>query len=1112
MAAPSTASNHLPSKPSGDLSRDLTLQSRLDTYYQEICAVILDRQHPVTGLLPASTAITAHGNYTDAWVRDNVYSILAVWGLALAYRKLNDDRGRAYELEQSVVKLMRGLLFAMMRQAPKVEKFKVSQGLLDALHAKYDTQTADVVVGDDGWGHLQLDATSLYLLMLAQMTVSGLQIIFTIDEVNFVQNLVYYIGRTYRTPDYGIWERGNKMNHGKPELNASSIGMAKAALEAINGLDLFGVRGSQASVIHVLPDEIARARITLDSLLPRESASKEVDGALLSVIGFPAFAIEDQALVDRTRENVISKLEGNYGCKRFLRDGHQTVIEDITRLHYEPKELKQFEHIECEWPLFFTYLMLDALFRGDSAQAEAYYQKLQPLQVERDGFKLLPELYYVPAEKIDAERSNPRSQTRLPNENLPLVWAQSLYLLGQMIRDGLVAIDEIDPLGRYRRAGKRQAPLVQIALLAEDETLQAELATYGIACQTPAQVSPIQVRRAEELSHVYYQIGRNDKLKLTGRPVRRLRSLTTSRIFRVRGETIVFLPSFLDSQQFYLTLDYHFLVAQIKGELAYIRRHWHQLGRPTMTLLLTHAMFQTEADNGSGDGVIESSPLLKLLRELQNGSCNGVPVKVGDLKQMMLTAGTERVDFIHDFDFAEASVQNAAPAEYYLTFYPDRNAPLSNTQEFLLAYETNIPRLLDLLRQSVNLYEQVDLLENLSNLCAQDFDTGLGGPGQKVTIAMLLDEIYGKASQAKLWAIIRRVAGLLNKVDVALSDAVTDILVRGKQISVGKAYTEASLIISPLPASDIMDKIQHFCSSDVRERPLTQEVLIYLSVLIKTDPQLFKGLLTLRVSYLILLITSELARERQITPDEAYEQLMRLSPFEIKSRLMEVLAGYNTLNQSLFQQESLHVRQIGTNTGTNPEAIEWVISAEANSEAPAQSIDWWKQRQRDGALNRVPTGFYPKVWQVMRHCKGVVIGDKLDRRNRLDSEVLLAEMTPGEKNFALRVEHLLNNIQAPEYRQVNIEALMELAAIADRNPDLQIEEYVVLDVLIGHAVRLAWLDHHPEAADSYDQQKGTAWRSFYETSPYVCAKYVAKALRFLMELGQSPATRTAISA
>jgi len=46
--------------------------------------------------------------------------------------------------------------------------------------------------------------------------------------------------------------------------------------------------------------------------------------------------------------------------------------------------------------------------------------------------------------------------------------------------------------------------------------------------------------------------------------MRRLRSLITSRIFRIRGETIVFLPSFLDLQQFYLTLDYHFLAQQFR--------------------------------------------------------------------------------------------------------------------------------------------------------------------------------------------------------------------------------------------------------------------------------------------------------------------------------------------------------------------------------------------------------------------------------------------------------------------------------------------------------------------------------------------------------------------
>jgi phosphorylase kinase alpha/beta subunit len=104
----------------------------------------------------------------------------------------------------------------------------------------------------------------------------------------------------------------------------------------------------------------------LESLLPRESGSKEVDAAVLSVISYPAFAVENADLVERTRHKIVDKLQGRYGCKRFLRDGHQVVIEDTTRLHYEPQSCSSLSIMECEWPLFFTYLYLDALFRHDA--------------------------------------------------------------------------------------------------------------------------------------------------------------------------------------------------------------------------------------------------------------------------------------------------------------------------------------------------------------------------------------------------------------------------------------------------------------------------------------------------------------------------------------------------------------------------------------------------------------------------------------------------------------------------------------------------------------------------------------------------------------------------
>src|SRR5690606_41085778 len=128
----------------------------LEQLYREIDSVILSRQHPVTGLLPASTAVNNHGNYTDAWVRDNVYSVICVWGLAMAFRR-QGETSKSDLLEQATIKLMLGLLQAMMRQANKVEALKYSLDKIYAVHATYDTATGLPVVADAAWGQLQIE-------------------------------------------------------------------------------------------------------------------------------------------------------------------------------------------------------------------------------------------------------------------------------------------------------------------------------------------------------------------------------------------------------------------------------------------------------------------------------------------------------------------------------------------------------------------------------------------------------------------------------------------------------------------------------------------------------------------------------------------------------------------------------------------------------------------------------------------------------------------------------------------------------------------------------------------------------------------------------------------
>ena len=426
--------------PQDNSRRDEVLE-RLD---RAIERVVLERQDPISGLLPASTAHTIHGNYGDAWVRDCVYSIQCVWGLTLAHRRRDGSSSpRAWELEQHVVALMRGL-----RQANKVERFKTSLNPLDALHAKYDGCSGDPVVDDDAWGHLQLDATSLFLLQLGQLTRGGCAVIRSRDEADFIQNLIHYIARAYRIPDYGIWERGDKANHGCPERNASSIGMAKAALEALDGLDLYGPHGNGSCRVLIPQGAIVRLRRALVGLLPRESASKEADSACLSVVGYPAWAVEDSDLVERTLRRIRRELGGHYGYKRFLRDGHQTVVEDASRLHYEPEELSKFEGIESEWPLFLAFELVTACCEQRWDDAQSWHTKLKRLAVQTNGDALYPELYLVERDAIENERRNPGSQRRIANTNLPLIWTQSLAWLGEMLLERLITPADIDPCNR----------------------------------------------------------------------------------------------------------------------------------------------------------------------------------------------------------------------------------------------------------------------------------------------------------------------------------------------------------------------------------------------------------------------------------------------------------------------------------------------------------------------------------------------------------------------------------------------------------------------------------------------------------------------------------------
>ncbi|MGD0959058.1 MAG: glycoside hydrolase family 15 protein [Methylomonas sp.] len=1066
----------------------LTSQAeKLNRYYQQVQNIILSRQDWISGLLPASTAVNIHGNYTDAWVRDNVYSIMAAWGLAVAYRKCGEQPDKTYILEQSVVKLMRGLLIAMMRQASKVEKFKHTQDPLDALHAKYNTQTGAVVVGDHEWGHLQLDATSLFLLMLAQMTASGLRIVFSIDEVNFVQNLVHYISRAYRTPDYGIWERGNKMNHGIAELNASSIGMAKAALEAMRGCNLFGPGAGQAAVIHVINDDIARTRITLESLLPRESISKEVDSALLSVTGFPAFAVDNPFLKEKTETLIIEKLQGRYGCKRFLLDGHQTLLEDQQRLHYEPHELKQFMDIECEWPLFFCYLLLNHYFAGNQEAAQDYRRRLENLLVEQNGQHLVPELYLAPADAIAAEKLHPHSQARVANENVPLVWAQSLLIVSDLLLEGLITREDIDPLGRYKTVERQGGSALRIALLATDEAVRGQLKQDGIPSQTLAEITPIQVLDASELAAAYTQVGRNDRMGLSGRPLRQLRTLATSRLYKLAGEVLIFLPQFMNQKGFYIAMDNRLLIQRLRTELNYICRHWDSEEPPLLVILVKPNMLGNE----------DRSVLLSFIEQLQFGNVAGVNVSLGLLTQFVGTSSREKIDYLHGFKFPETAWEdNERP---FTGALPETTmAEPVNSLELTLWEIGDDGALINQLRSNANLYAQLEALSLLSQRLGLDFDTGLSNNhGQPCRVRDLLEEIYARAGDLHIWQIVRRCAGLLKKYDIDLEQAATDILVRQHGLTVGHAYSSKATLRRPADSSEILETIRTYNSNDTSQHILIQELIIYLGMIIKLKPELLADMHTIRVGHILQLIIARQKRKTGHALDKVYNEILSLAPFELAALLQETLEDYGSSKTQLGDVETLHYEGAQRHLGAArfPTAM--------NPKDRGEAEDWYEWREQQGSVGRENEAFFNGVWTLLRHCHGLVIGEKINSKHRIDSEEILSHMTPGEQTFKLHVNHLLNKIQAPVYRQLTVEALRALALIFQDNPELRIDDTIYTDILIGYAVRLSWLQFHPEHQQHYEEYVALAWQAFYQLPPQAVANGILDTLIYLLERNQA---------
>lgn len=1017
---------------------DEPLWEKLERYYTAVKTTILNYQSPTTGLFPVNTCSTCK----EAKVRDSLYCAASAWALALAYRRIDDDLGRTHELEHSAIKCMRGILYCYMRQADKVEQFKQDPSPSKCLHSVFNVDSGDEVHNYSDFHHLQIDAVCLFLLYLVEMICSGLQIIYNTDEVSFIQNLVFCVERAYRVPDYGMWERGSKYNNGSTELHSSSVGLAKSALEAINGFNLFGNQGCSWSVIFVDLDAHNRNRQTLCSLLPRESRSHNTDAALLPTISYPAFAVDDDALYSQTLDKIVRKLRGKYGFKRFLRDGYRTANEDKNRRYYKPAEMKLFDGIECEFPIFFIYMMIDGMFRGNKDQVKEYEDLLDPVIFHSyEGHAIIPKYYYVPADFVEAEQSKHGSQKRFPSnsgrDGKIFLWGQALYNIAKLLVDELISPKDIDPIHRYvprqdqRNVSMRysnQGPIendvvIHVALIAESQRLQVFLNTYGIQTQTPQQVEPIQIWPQKELVKAYRFLAINNKLGLSGRPERPVGCIGTCKIYRILGKTVVCYPIVFDLSDFYLSQDVMLLIDDIKNALQFIKQCWKMPGRPLFLVLIRE-------DNIKGS---RFNPVLDMLASFKKGNIGGVKVHVDRLQTLISGAVVEQLDFLRVNEAEIPEFKSFEELELPKHSKVKRQTSTPNASDLEQQPEISVDEWLHRpTHEIIQKFHDCDCLASQAQLAS--ILLRREGPdflSRDENLRDELERIYRRAGSRKLWSVVRLAASLLTKLVDSLAPSITSILVHGKQVTLGVFGHEEEVISNPLSPGVIQGIIYSRCclAGGEREAVLQQELVIHIGWIISNNPELFSGMLKIRVGWIVQAMKHELKiRSGELPPQDIYQ----LSPSDIKQLLLDVLQPQQT------------------------------------------GRSWLNRRQIDGSLNRTPLGFYDRVWQILERTPyGIVVAG-----THLPQQPTLSDMTMYEMNFSLLVEDTLKSIVLPEYRQMIVELLMVVSIVLERNPELEFGDKVDLDSL----VKEAFSDFQRDRSRLDGAEKQDNMEVFYNTS------------------------------
>ena len=336
-----------------------------DTEIKQHLDVVRSLQKP-TGVFTASAHDVETG-YDKAWLRD-------IYFITLGFLETG---------ELAVVqKAAKALLSLFVKHSDKINwaiEHKPHY-TWQYIHARFHPETFEEYWEE--WGNSQNDAVGEVLNIIVELELRGASILETDEERDMVQKIIDYLVNLeyWKDEDNGIWEENL-------ELHASSVGSVLAALKKAKKLSWLSV-----------PDAaIELGESSLRALLPRESVTKFADLALLTLI-YP-FAVTTEEETIEILKNVEYHLTKEKGVIRYKSD------------RYYNNNADGFSE-EAEWCFGLAWLAIIYAERGEKEKAYYYLRKAKAT-VTPEG--LVPELYY--------------SNTNKPNENTPLGWAESMYVV-----------------------------------------------------------------------------------------------------------------------------------------------------------------------------------------------------------------------------------------------------------------------------------------------------------------------------------------------------------------------------------------------------------------------------------------------------------------------------------------------------------------------------------------------------------------------------------------------------------------------------------------------------------------------------------------------------------